>query len=433
MIQQKGNTTMELFQFIGKATSRFHTIRATKEELVEANFTELSSDERWELSLGGKYYVEHDATQIFAFTIGSEFSAKDDIRIAAAHGDFPALSIKNKPEVVKEGYLQLNVEAYGGVNLMSWLDVPLSIAGRVITRSEEVFHPNVHLVDFEKPVLIIPNVAIHLQRNMNEGMKLNKQVHMLPILTMTDEKEEAGFLNRQLAKKLGVKETDILDYELTLYNPDKGCLVGFDEEFISAPRLDDLTAVKPCIEALVKGERKKGINMFGVYDHEEIGSKTKTGAGSIVLASILEKIYLSLGYDVIDYQNAWKESLFMSVDVGHAFHPNFADKYDITNKDILNKGFTIKEAVSQSYATDSEAIAIVQQICDKEKIPYQKSVNRSDISGGGTLGCIASTTTPVRVVDLGIPLLAMHSVREMGGVKDLEALTRYLLAYYSLS
>ena len=430
---KKGRQTMDLFQFIEKATSRFHTIRATKEELVAANFTELSSEARWDLQRGGKYYVEHDAAQLIAFTLGNGFTAKDSIRVTAAHGDFPALSIKTNPEVVKEGYLQLNVEAYGGVNLMSWLDVPLSIAGRVITRSEDVFHPHVHLVDFEKPVLIIPNIAIHLTRNMNEGMKLNKQVHMLPILAMTKEKEEVGFLNRQLAKKLGVEETDILDYELTLYNPDKGCLVGFHEEFLSAPRLDDLSSVKACLDALLQGGRESGINIFGVYDHEEIGSKTKTGAGSVVLASILEKIYISLGYDAIDYQNAWKRSMFMSVDVGHAFHPNFADKYDITNKDVLNKGFTIKEAVSQSYATDSEAIAIVQQICDKENIPYQKSVNRSDMSGGSTLGCIASTMTPMRVVDLGLPLLAMHSIREMGGVKDLEALTRYLIAYYSLS
>lgn len=424
---------MELFQFIEKATSRFHTIKATRDELEAASFTKLSSDTRWDLKLGGKYYVEHNATQLIAFTLGSKFTAKDDVRIAAAHGDFPALSIKANPEVVKEGYLQLNVEAYGGVNLMSWLDVPLSIAGRVITRSNDVFHPNVHLIDFEKPVLIIPNIAIHLHREMNNGMKLNKQVHMLPIIAVTEEKEEPGFLNRQLAKKLGVKEEDILDYELTLYNPSKGCLVGFDEEFLSAPRLDDLSSVTACLEALLHGTRETGINLLGVYDHEEIGSKTKTGAGSVLLASILEKIYISLGYDVIDYQNAWKGSMFMSVDVGHAFHPNFADKYDITNKDILNKGFTIKEAVSQSYATDSEAIAIVQQICDKEKIPYQKSVNRSDISGGGTLGSIASTMTPIRVVDLGLPLLAMHSIREMGGVKDLEALTSYLVAYYSLS
>lgn len=424
---------MKLFQFIEKATSRFHAIQATKEELMAANFTELAPDTRWDLQLGGKYYVEYGATQVIAFTLGNKFTAKDSIRIAAAHGDFPALSIKAKPEVVKEGYLQLNVEMYGGVNLMSWLDVPLSMSGRVITRSKDVFRPHVHLVDFKKPVLLIPNIAIHLQRNMNEGMKLNKQLHMLPILAMTDEKEETGFLNRQLAKELGVQEDDILDYELTLYNPDKGCLVGFYDEFLSAPRLDDLSSVSACLDALLNAERETGINVFGVYDHEEIGSKTKTGAGSVVLASILEKIYLSLGYDVLDYQNAWKESLFMSVDVGHAFHPNFADKYDITNKDVLNKGFTIKEAVSQSYATDSEAIAIVQQICDKEKIPYQKSVNRSDISGGGTLGSIAATMTPMRVVDLGIPLLAMHSVREMGGVKDMEALTRYLTAYYSLS
>ena len=423
---------MKMFEFIDKAVSRFHTTKIVKEELKAAKFTELKLEDRWELAAGGKYYVSHGYTSVFAFTIGEKFSAKDSIRISAAHGDFPALSIKPRAEIVKDNYLQLNVEVYGGVNLMSWFDRPLSIAGRVVTRGKDVFHPEVHLVDFEKPVLIIPNIAIHMNREMNEGVKIDKQIHMLPILATMGEKLEPGFLNRELAKKIGVKEADVLDYELTLYGIEKGSLIGFDEEFLSAERLDDLTSVQACLEGIIDADRKTGINVFAQVDHEEIGSRTKTGAGSLMLTSILERVYSALGYDALDYQAAWHDSLFMSVDVGHALHPNWVDMYDLTNKNILNKGMVIKEAVSQSYATDSEAIAIVQAICDKEKIAYQKSVNRSNLTGGSTLASTAIMNLPMKVVDIGIPLLAMHSIREMGGVKDFEALKRYMKIFYSL-
>lgn len=219
---------------------------------------------------------------------------------------------------------------------------------------------------------------------------------------------------------------------MNLYNADRAEKIGLHEEFLSAPRLDNLTSVQALVDGILEGERKEGLNVIAIFDHEEVGSRTKQGAGSMMLPYLLEKIYLSLGGSEQMYKNALAEGLLMSVDVSHGFHPSYGGKYDPTNKNMLNQGFCIKEACSQSYATDSEAVGIVQQICEKEQIPYQKFVNRSDVTGGGTLGSIASAMLPVRTVDLGVPLLAMHSSRELMGAKDQESLTRFIKAYFSL-
>lgn len=421
----------QLLSLTEKATSQFHTVEAVKEQLLENGYKELFLKENWELKKGGSYMVIHHGSSIFAFSVGEEFEAADGFRIAAAHGDFPGFRIKPNPEVVTEGYMQLNVEAYGGVNLASWLDRGLSAAGRVMLKSDDVFHPEVRLVDLKRAIFTIPNIAIHLNRDMNKGVELNKQTEMLPLAGMAGEMDKSGFMN-YLAEHLGVQAEDILDYELNVYNTDKAEKVGLKEEFISGPRLDNLTSVQALVNGILEGERARGLNVIAVFDHEEIGSKTKQGAGSVLLNHVLEKIYLSLGMKAMDYKNAITDSLFMSVDVSHAFHPSYGAKYDPTNKNVLNNGFCIKEACSQSYATDSEAVAIVQQICAKEGIAYQKFVNRSDATGGGTLGSIASAMLPVRTVDMGVPLLAMHSSREMMGAKDQESLTEFVKTYFRL-
>lgn len=425
--------TERLLNFIGKSTSAYHTVKTGKEELLAAGFEELALKNSWELRPGGKYVVEQYGSGLFAFTIGRQVKAEDGFRIGAAHGDFPGLHVKPNPEMFDDGYLRLNVEGYGGINLMSWLDRPLSAAGKVAIRSEDPFKPEVRLVDLEEPVLVIPNIAVHLDREMNKGMELTKQVKMLPIMGLADKKEDVkGFFERKLAEKLGVAAEDILDYELNIYNLDKGIVMGAGQEFISSPRLDNLTSVVALISGIEDSVRERGINVMVVFDHEEVGSRTKQGAGSTLLNLLLEKIYASLGFTELQYKSALMETLLMSVDVSHALHPAYESKYDPSNKNILNKGFSIKQACAQSYATDSEAIAIVQQICEKEQIPYQKFVNHSDQAGGSTLGSIASAMIPVRTVDLGVPLLAMHSSRELMGAKDQESLAAYLKAYYTL-
>lgn len=419
-----------LLGLVEKATSPFHTVEAVKKALVEDGFEELQFAQLWDLKKGGKYVVSCYGTSIFGFTIGKEFAAEDGFRVAAAHSDFPGFRIKSNPEMKAEGYVQLNVETYGGVNLASWLDRGLSVAGRVILKSEDIFHPEVRLVDFRRPILAIPNIAVHLNKELNKGVELNKQTEMLPIAAMDDGSEHC-FLEC-LAKELGVEVSDILDYELNVYNADQGERIGLHEEFLSAPRLDNLASVQALVDGMLEGKRDKGLNLIAVFDHEEVGSRSKQGAASVVLPQLLEKIYVALGLSEREYKNAMTNSMFASVDVSHGFHPSYGVKYDPTNKNILNKGFSIKEACAQSYATDSEAIAIVQQICEKEGIAYQKFLNRSDIAGGGTLGAIASAVLPVRTVDMGVPIFAMHSSREMMGVKDQESMSRFVKAYFTL-
>lgn len=429
---QQTNYIDNLLSLIRKATSQFHTVEAVKDQLAKQGYEELCWKNNWNLQKGGKYMVIHHGSSIFAFTIGSHFQEKESFRIAAAHGDFPGFRIKPNPEVTTEKYVQLNVESYGGVNLSSWLDRGLSAAGRVVLKSEDVFRPKVSLVDLEKTLFTIPNIAIHLEREMNKGVELNKQTQMLPIVGILEEEVDKNCFLSALAEKLQVQVDKILDYELNLYNADRAEKIGLHEEFLSASRLDNLTSVQALVDGILEGERKEGLNVIAIFDHEEVGSRTKQGAGSMMLPYLLEKIYLSLGGSEQMYKNALAEGLLMSVDVSHGFHPSYGGKYDPTNKNMLNQGFCIKEACSQSYATDSEAVGIVQQICEKEQIPYQKFVNRSDVTGGGTLGSIASAMLPVRTVDLGVPLLAMHSSRELMGAKDQESLTRFIKAYFSL-
>lgn len=426
------NKIDKLFGLLEKATSQFHTVEATKEQLLAEGFCELKLKNNWELKKGGKYFLDHHGSTIFAFAIGEQFEAEDGFRIAASHGDFPGFRLKPNAEMEVNGYLQLNTETYGGAILSSWLDRPLSVAGRVVLRTDDVFNPEVRLLDLKKPVLIIPNLAIHFNREMNKGVELRKQVEMLPIYGTNAEELSKGAFLESIAEHLGAKVSDILDYDLTIYNTDTADYVGLKDEFVSAPRLDNLISTQALIDGITEGTRKRGLNMMVVFDHEEIGSRSKQGACSTLLASVLEKIYLSLGFTSMDYTNAIEDSLLMSVDVSHAYHPNYGAKYDLTNRHVLNEGFAIKVASNQSYATDTEAIAVVQQICDHEGIAYKKFLKHSDSAGGGTLGAIASAMLPVRTVDIGVPLLAMHSSRETMGVKDYESLVDFMAAYYSL-
>ena len=421
-----------LFQFIEQSTSQFHTIKATKEQLLDKGFQELSLKTIWNLERGGRYFLIHHGSTIFAFTIGKDFRAKDGFRLAASHGDFPGFRLKYNAEMENGGYLQLNTEGYGGAILSSWLDRPLSVAGRVVLKSDEVFKPEVRLVDLKKPVLIIPNLAIHFNREMNKGVELRKQVEMIPFYGMASEKMTQGAFLSYLAEELGVEKDDILDYELMIYNTDKPSIVGLRDEFISSPRLDNLCSTQALIEGITEENRTSGLNMMIVFDHEEVGSRSKQGAASTLMATIVEKIYLSLGLTSMDFASAIEDSLLMSVDVSHAYNPNYAAKYDSTHRNIINHGFSIKEAASQSYATDSEAIGIVQQICEKEGISYQKFANHSDMAGGGTVGAISSAMLPIRTVDIGAPIWAMHSSRETMGVEDYKGLVAFMKAYFTL-
>lgn len=429
----ESSVMQRLIRLIREGTSPYHVAANVERQLQEAGYEQLFMDRSWELKKGGYYYTVVQGSAVFAFAVGEQTEEKSGFRIAAAHTDFPGLRLKQHPELSNNGYAQLNVEVYGGVILNTWLDRPLSVAGRVSLRSSDVFHPETRLVDFEKSLFVIPNLAIHMNREMNKGTELNRQKDMLPVAGISGERVSESFFLELLAEKLEVQREDILDYEIGLYNRDMPEYVGFDEKsmYLSAPRIDNLSGVQAIVSGMQKSGRD-GIRVAAFFDHEEIGSRTKQGAASAVLSLILERITAGLGLERMDFLEMIPRSMLLSVDVGHGYHPNYPEKMDLTNQSPLNHGLCIKEACTQAYATDSRAIAVIQQICEREKIPYTKFFNRSDGTSGGTLGSIASAMVPVPTVDVGIPVLAMHSARELMGVSDEKALTDLIRAYYTL-
>lgn len=420
-----------LMHLLSVGTSPYMVVQEGVKQLEKAGFHRLSLNQDWGLENGGKYYVEHHGSSLFAFRVGEKLSFRQGFKIATAHTDFPGLRIKPNPDITTNQYRQLNVEVYGGPILNTWLDRPLSAAGRVTLKSDNIFKPQIRFIDLKKPLFTIPNLAIHLNREVNKGIELNKQIDMLPIIAMIQEELEGQDFLSFLAKELSVSKEQILDYELTLYNVEEPCLLGLNEEFLSSPRIDNLTSVQAALTSLIQSNGKKGIQVIALFDHEEIGSKTKQGAGSSILSLLLEKIFLSFGRDRAKFLSILSDSFMLSVDVAHGLHPNKVSKHDITNQPVLGKGFCIKEACSQSYATDSEAVAIIEQLSLAHQIPYQKFVNRSDIMGGSTIGAIAATHLPMKIVDVGIPVLAMHSARELMGAQDQEYLTNLLEAFFS--
>lgn len=424
--------TKGLFDLLKRGTSSSHVTAFVQEKLEEHGFLELSMKEDWKLSKGGRYFINYHGSTLIAFTMGESCSGGEGFRIGAAHTDFPCFKIKPNPEIASKGYGKLNVETYGGGILNTWLDRPLSAAGRVALRSKDVFAPRVEYVDFERPLMTIPNLAIHMNREINKGIELNKQTDLQPILQYVKDEKDNCYFKELLAREVKAEPEDILDYELTVYCLEEPCVLGAREEFISSPRLDNLTSVYGLTEGITTSGRETGVNVAAYFDHEEIGSRTKQGAASLLLRDILTRILQSLGDSGQEISKELYHSMLLSLDVAHGLHPNYAGKADITNRPVLNEGFCIKESSVQSYATDCEAVAVLQQICLEEGISFQKYVNRSDIPGGSTLGAIASTLLPVPTVDLGVPILAMHSARELMGRKDLGSLTECIKSFYRL-
>ena len=430
------NEQTVLFDLLKEGVSPTHVVKSCEKRLKDAGFEKIAYEKEWNLKAGGRYYVDHHDTTLFAFTIPEDEMKKEEkpaVRIAAAHTDFPCLRIKPSCDVVTNRYAQVNIEVYGGAILNTWLDRPLGVAGRVAVRGNDPFVPEMKYFASEKNLLTIPNLAIHMNREVNKGVELNKQIDMIPVAgLLAEEEKNADYFLSFLAKELSVAKEDILDFELSVYCKEQPEYVGVADDFISSPRLDNLTSVQALLDGIITGEREDGINLIALFDHEEIGSRTKQGAGSMLLRDVVEKIQISLGRDACQVKEALYQSMLLSVDVAHAMHPNQNQKADVTNQPVLNRGFCIKESGNQSYATDCEVVAIVEQICKKEMIAYQKYVNRSDIAGGSTLGAIAGSLMPVQTVDIGVPILAMHSARELMGADDMAALSRFVGSYFSI-
>lgn len=410
----------DLINFIHKSPSNYHAVENVKGILLENGFQNLDLTERWNVQKGRKYFTIKNNSSIIAFVTGDGCLEKDGFKLIGSHTDFPNFKIKPNPEIVTERrYLKLNTEVYGGPILNTWMDRPLSIAGKVVLKSEDIFNPICRLLDINRPILIIPNVAIHMNRKINEGIALSKQKDMLPLVSLVNEEfEKDNFLLKLIAKELDVNQEDILDFELSLYEFEKGSIIGLQDEFISCGRLDNMAMIHASIDALVNSKSSKSTKVVVCFDNEEIGSSTKQGADSPMLKTILERISISLGKDKEDFYRALYNSFIISADMAHALHPNNPEKHDPTNRPTINKGPAIKISANQSYTTDSDSQAVYKLICKNAEVPLQTFVNHSDERGGSTIGPINSAHLDIRSIDIGNPILAMHSIRELGGVDD---------------
>lgn len=427
------NYAKELISFIDNSPSPFHVVENLINRLKENGFTELDLKNHWEFQKNSRYFITVNDSALIAFDIGEGSVEEQGFKIIAAHTDSPTFRIKPIPEIRVKNYLKLNTESYGGPILHTWFDRPLSIAGRLVLRSQNPFFPQKKLVDLKEPIVIIPSLSIHMNRKVNEGIGLNKQKDTLPLLgILNKELNENTRIFSLLAEYLNVKIEEILDFDLFLYTVEKGLITGMNKEFVSSPKLDDLAMVHGGLEAIINTKPKSGINVLVCFDNEEIGSSTKQGADSPMLSHILERILLSLGKDREDYFRALSNSYMISADMAHAIHPNYEEKQDPTHHPLINGGPVIKINANQKYTSDAETSAVYEEICRKAGVPVQRFVNRSDETGGTTIGPISATQLGISCVDVGNPMLSMHSVRELGGVFDHEYIIKSFEKFYCL-
>lgn len=424
----------KLINFIGESPSTYHAVETVKERLLAYGFSQLKMGDSWSIKPGGKYFVKKNNSSIFAFVPGQGDIAEEGFKMICAHADSPSFRIKPNAEITVEGrYLKLNTEVYGGPILYTWFDRPLSLAGRVILKSNDPLNPKSALINFDRPLLIIPHLAIHLNRAVNEGVNISKQKDMLPVIALINEHfQKENLLVKLIANELEVEPEEVLDFDLTLYDYAKGQFVGLNEEFISCGKLDDLAMVHAGLSALLKSDICKKTKVLAVFDNEEVGSGTKQGAASPVLKNILERMTYALGGTMDDFYRAIDHSFMISADMAHALHPNYPEKHDPTNHPLMNGGPVIKIHANQKYVSDGDSTAVFETICKRAGVPCQKFVNHSDIIGGSTLGNILLTQMEMRGVDIGNPMWGMHSVRETAGVLDHSFVVKAFTEFYNL-
>ena len=413
-----------LFQFLESSPVNFLAVDTICKRLNDAGFRCFDASSRLEsVKAGEKFYVVKNDSSIYAFVIGRQPLAEKGFHMICSHCDSPTFRIKPNAEMLREGMLSLNTEVYGGPIMSTWFDRPLSLAGRVIVDSGDVMQPETRLLHIRRPLLTIPNLAIHFNRQVNDGVKLSKQIDMLPLMAaaVTEEMKKDGVLLSLISEELNVSIPDILDFDLYLYDTTPPSIFGLQQEMISAGRLDDLSMVHASLEALIAATEEgtpEQTNIMAVFDNEETGSQTKQGAGSPFLRSMIERIIIAQEGRGDDFYRAVEQAFMISADNAHAWHPNYSSKYDPTNHPHLGLGPVIKLNASQKYATDAVSAAVFAGICRKAGVPFQYFVNHSDVAGGSTLGNILASSLPVKGVDMGNGVLAMHSVRETGSVAD---------------
>ena len=409
----------DLLQYLNDSPTAYHAVENAAEILKKNNFKELKETEGWSLQKGGKYFVTKNQSGIIAFTLGESDLASEGFRIIGAHTDSPNFKIKPGPcTVTPDGYVKVNVEVYGGAILSTWFDRPLAVAGRVILKENTELQER--LIKIDKPIFMIPNLCIHFQRDVNKNCSYDKQKDIFPLLCLKEDGVDKGdYLLNLIQQETDIDKTNILDYELFLYEYQKGMFVGKDKEFISASRMDNLAMVYTGLSALVESADKGNTyRMLAAFDNEEVGSTTAPGANSGFLMHTLNRICKNLGLTDDAYFRAVANSTSVSADSAHAVHPNYSDKHDPENRPVLGGGPTIKYSAAQKYGTTAFSAAYFMEACEQAGVPCQKYVNRNDIAGGSTIGPTVSSLTAIPTVDMGTPILAMHSIREFGAVID---------------
>ncbi|WP_297251825.1 M18 family aminopeptidase [uncultured Prevotella sp.] len=387
---------------------------------------------------GDRFFVTKNDSSIYAFRIGRKPIAEAGFHMICAHSDSPTFRIKPNAEMLCEGGLvKLNTEVYGGPIMSTWFDRPLTLAGRVIVRSQDVMRPDTMLLHIKRPLLQISNLAIHFNRQVNDGVKLSRQKDVLPLLGQITSQLEAGnlLLNvilEELGKQRPVSREDILDFDLYLADTAPACTFGVHNEFISSGRLDDLSMCFAGLEAILAAADSDTTQVLGIFDNEETGSQTKQGAGSPFLSYMLRRIALAQSGTEEAYYQAVERAFMISADNAHAWHPNYPEKYDPTNHPMLGGGPVIKFNAAQKYASDAASAAVFAGICAKAGVPCQRFVNHSDVAGGSTLGNILASSIPLRGVDMGNAILAMHSCRETGSVRDHEYCVKVFTEFYNM-
>lgn len=422
----------EMVEFIDDSPTPYHVVQNSSYMLEENGFTKLEPTDKWDLKLGGRYYIKKTNSTIIAFTIPKKIDLKKGIKIFAAHTDSPSIRIKPNPEMKTNNMIRLNTEIYGGPILSTWFDRPLGIAGRLITRTKDAFKPKTHCIKLDDLVVVIPNLCIHQNRDVNNGHKIDKQLEMLPILTLIKDKlEDNNMLLKGIASKCNINIKDIIDFDLMLYPLEKGCLTGLNEEMISSTKLDNVLSVYAGLLGIVESKNdSKKINVFVAFDNEEIGSSTKQGADSNYLSNILERIMYSLGYDRGTFLQILSSSFMLSADSGHVAHPSFLGKADLTNQCEMNEGVAIKLSVNQRYTSDGYSMAVIKEIVKGKDIKLQIFVNNSNEIGGSTIGPLSARHLDIDSVDIGVPILSMHSIRELCGIKDVFYLKELAREYF---
>ena len=424
-----------LLSFLDASPVNFWAVKNIAEELQKNGFRHVNPQEPLgKVEAGDKFFVTKNDSSIYAFQIGRKPLADAGFHMVCAHCDSPTFRIKPNAEMTCEGgIVKLNTEVYGGPIMSTWFDRPLTLAGRVIVKGEDAMHPQTLLLHIKRPLLQISNLAIHFNRQVNDGVKLSRQKDVLPILgIINDELEQGNLLMNVITTELNIRQKDILDFDLYLADATPACTFGVHDEFISSGRLDDLSMCWAGVEAMTASAPTDTTQVLALFDNEETGSQTKQGAGSPFLSYMLKRIALSQSGTEEAYYQAVERAFMVSADNAHAWHPNYGEKYDPTNHPMLGGGPVIKFNAAQKYASDAVSAAIFANICEQAGVPCQRFVNHSDVAGGSTLGNILASSIPLKGVDMGNAILAMHSCRETGSVIDHEYTVKAFTKFYQL-